>query len=189
MKIKNALYQFLIYLIIYIICTAIWVGLFHTPILSGYSVLMYKGLFFVILTGILSAILMAFAKKKWSNIGLTGKDVFVMFVGFCCFNTVFFTLIPVTVERSVSVFTLSYMESHDDHLYTQEDVRDVFVDIYVDEYQAFEKRFNEQVVSKNLVEVEPGKYQLTDNGKAIVHMFRAIAEVFDTDRRLVQPTN
>ena len=46
----------------------------------------------------------------------------MMFVIFCCVNTVLFVLVPVTVERSVSVFMLSYMEENSDQTFTQESV-------------------------------------------------------------------
>ena len=66
------------------------------------------------------------------------KDVILMFLGFCLVNMVLFTLIPVTVERSVSVFTLSYMEENP-QAYTVEEMEEVFNEKYVQEFEAFDK--------------------------------------------------
>ena len=99
---------------------------------------------------------------------------------------VFFTLIPVTVERSVSVFMLSYMDNYSDH-YTQDQIAEIFVDKYVNEYGAFEKRFDEQLTTGSIEQNADGTYSITDKGRFIVKMFRLISDVFDTDKRLVEP--
>ena len=111
----------------------------------------------------------------------------MVFVIFCCVNTVLFTLIPVTVERSVSVFMLSYMEENSDQTFTQDSVGEVFTEKYVTDYGAFEKRFVEQVATGTIEENADGSYSITERGKFIVKMFRTVAEWFDTDRRLVYP--
>jgi len=63
-----------------------FVGLFHTGILGGMDVLMYRGLVFIIITGILSGCAMAAVKKFWDFV--TVRDIIMMFVIFCCVNTV-----------------------------------------------------------------------------------------------------
>ena len=162
-----------------------FIGLFHTGLLKGMEVLMYRGIVFIIITGIIAAVVMGIVRKFWKFV--TIRDIIMMFCIFCCVNTVLFTLIPVTVERSVSVFMLSYMEENSDQTFTQESVGEVFTEKYVEEYGAFEKRFNEQLVTGTIEENPDGTYSITEKGKFIVKMFRTIAEWFDTDRRLVYP--
>ena len=174
-----------IYALIYIVCTAMFIGLFHTGILKSMDVLMYRGIVFIIITGVIAAVVMGIVRKFWKFV--TVRDIIMMFTIFCCVNTVLFTLIPVTVERSVSVFMLSYMEENSDQTFTQESVGEVFTTKYVEDYGAFEKRFNEQVETGTIVENPDGSYSITERGKFIVKMFRTIAEWFDTDRRLVYP--
>ena len=174
-----------IYALIYIVCSAMFVGLFHTGLLNGMEVLMYRGIVFIIITGIIAAVIMGIVRKFWKFV--TVRDIIMMFCIFCCVNTVLFTLIPVTVERSVSVFMLSYMEENSDQTFTQESVGEVFTQKYVEEYGAFEKRFNEQIVTGTIVENPDGTYSITEKGKFIVNMFRTVAKWFDTDRRLVYP--
>ena len=149
-----------IYALIYIVCTAMFIGLFHTGILKGMDVLMYRGIVFIIITGVIAAVVMGIVRKFWKFV--TVRDIIMMFTIFCCVNTVLFTLIPVTVERSVSVFMLSYMEENSDQTFTQESVGEVFTTKYVEDYGAFEKRFNEQVETGTIVENPDGSYSITE---------------------------
>ena len=141
-----------VYLAIYVICSVVFVGLFHTPILKGMEVLMYRGIAFIVTAGVLAMIVMFLCTKKWKEL-FDIKDVILMFLGFCSVNMVLFTLIPVTVERSVSVFTLSYMEENP-QAYTVEEMEEIFNEKYVQEFKAFDKRFKEQIVSGNVDETD-----------------------------------
>ena len=174
-----------LYVLIYLVCTALFIALFHTSFLGGLDVLMYRGAAFIIITGTVSAVIMGVIRKFWGFV--TVRDIIMMFVIFCCVNMVFLTLIPVTVERSVSVFMLSYMDENSDQTFTEESVGEVFTTKYVDDYGAFEKRFHEQVETGTIVENPDGTYSITDSGRFVVKMFRTIAEWFGTDQRLVYP--
>ena len=145
---KNVLKLIGIYALIYIIYSVIFVALFHTPLLKGMEVLMYRGIVFIIITGILSAVTMAVVRHFWNFVSI--RDIIMVFVIFCCVNMVLFTLIPVTVERSVSVFMLSYMDENSDRSFTEDDVQQIFTDKYVKDYGAFEKRFEEQIATGTL---------------------------------------
>ena len=174
-----------IYLLIYLACTALFIGLFHTGLLKNMEVLMYRGVAFIMITGVVAGVIMGIARKLWGFI--TIRDIIMMFVIFCCVNMVFLTLVPVTVERSVSVFMLSYMDENSDQTFTQESVGEVFTSKYVEDYGAFEKRFDEQVVTGTIEQNPDGTYSITERGKLVVKAFRTIAEWFDTDRQLVYP--
>lgn len=174
-----------LYALIYIVCTAAFIGLFHTSLFKDMEVLMYRGIVFLLITGVVSGVIMGIIRKFWGFV--TIRDVIMMFCIFCCVNMVFLTLIPVTVERSVSVFMLSYMQENKDQTFTEESVGEVFTTKYVEDYGAFEKRFEEQVVTGTIVQNEDGTYSITPKGEFVVEAFRTIAEWFDTDRRLVYP--
>ena len=181
----SAIKLILIYIGIYLVCSLMFVALFHTGLLKNMNVLMYRGIAFIVLTGLIAAIVMGVIKKFWKFV--TVRDIIMMFVIFCCVNTVLFTLIPVTVERSVSVFMLSYMDENSDKTFTQDSVGEIFTAKYVNDYGAFEKRFNEQVVTGTIKQNPDGTYSITDRGRLIVWGFRNCAKWFDTDRRLVYP--
>ena len=181
----SVLLLIVVYALIYAVCTAMFIGLFHTGLLKSMDVLMYRGVVFIGITGVVAAVIMGVIRKFWGFI--TVRDIIMMFVIFCCVNMVFLTLIPVTVERSVSVFMLSYMEENKDQTFTQESVGEVFTTKYVEDYGAFEKRFNEQIVTGTIVQNEDGTYSITEKGEFVVSAFRTIADWFGTDERLVYP--
>ena len=78
-----------IYVLIYLVCSALFIGLFHTGLLKDMEVLMYRGVAFIVITGGVSAVIMAIARKLWGFI--TVRDIIMMFVIFCCVNMVIFT--------------------------------------------------------------------------------------------------
>lgn len=184
-EVKKVLGLIGIYIVIYIVCTAMFVALFHTPLLANMKVLMYRGIGLLIITGIIAAVAMAVIKKFWKFI--TVRDIIMVFVIFCCVNMVIFTLVPVTVERSVSVFMLSYMDENSDQKFTKDDIGEVFTAKYVNDYGAFDKRFDEQLVTGTIVDNGDGTYTITDEGRFIVTMFRGVSKLFNTDQRLVYP--
>ncbi|MCR5205825.1 MAG: hypothetical protein K6E47_12280 [Lachnospiraceae bacterium] len=161
--------------------------LIRLPLLKGMHVLMYRGIVMIVIAGVLASLLLVLY-RKWRKITwLSAKDVVLVFILTCSINMVFFTLIPVTVERSVSVFMLSYMDKYSDRTYTQDEVAEIFIDKYVNEYEAFEKRFDEQLTTGSIEQNADGTYSITDKGRFIVKMFRFISDVFETDKRLVEP--
>ena len=174
-----------IYIAIYAVCTALFIALFHTPVLANMKVLMYRGIGLLILSGILAAVVMGIIRKFWKFI--TVRDIIMVFVIFCCVNMVLFTLIPVTVERSVSVFMLSYMDENSDQSFTKEDIGEIFTSKYVNDFGAFDKRFDEQLVTGTLIDNGDGTYTISDEGRFIVTMFRGVSKMFNTDQRLVYP--
>lgn len=184
---KEIVFTLLTYAVLYVFSFLLLILLIRIPLLKGMHVLMYRGIVMIILAGILASVLLV-VFKKWRKIEwLSAKDVVLVFILTCSINMVFFTLIPVTVERSVSVFMLSYMDTYSDRTYTEDEVAKIFVEKYVDEYGAFEKRFDEQLTIGTIVQNADGTYSITDKGRFIVKLFRLISDVFDTDERLVRP--
>lgn len=167
----------------YIIGTLLFIALFHTPILNGLNVLMYRGIILLMISCFF-VMSVLFALRKIFLKTLEIKDVLLMCLTYCCINIVLFTLIPVTVERSISVFMLSYMSDHNEIAYTENEIKEVFIQYYVDEYGAFTKRFDEQDITGTIEQTKEG-YKITEKGELLVSMFRTIAKLFNTDERLL----
>lgn len=189
---KKFLQWCLIFFVSVLVTTGIFFLLMHVGFLKGISVLMYRGIVVMLICCIIMSGVLVLL-WKFVKLPVDGKDIFIFVLGFLCANMVFFTLVPVTVERSVSVFMLSYMDHENeiskeqdlgDAVFTKADIEKVFNEKYVQEFGAFEKRFEEQVVTGTIEEKGSG-YVLTDRGRFIVGLFRAIGEIFDTDRRLL----
>ena len=187
---KKYLDTFLVYCAVIVVSTLVFVGLFHTPILKNLNVFFYRGVILLFIASVFSFCVMLFLKKNLKKLEMDVKDAFVVFFLFAGFTLGWFTLLPVTVERSASVFMLSYMDQNDEVGITSDEFGDIFYDKYITEYGAFDKRFQEQLLSGNMEEAQDGDgYVITDNGRFVVNMFRFCAELFGTEKWLVYPKN
>lgn len=184
---KEIALSILAYIVLWLISFGILILLIRSPLFSGMEVLMYRGIIMIVISG-LTAALLAFGFRKLAKAGwLDVKDYICTFIICCCVNMVFFTLVPVTVERSVSVFMLSYMDSAADNHFTEEEIKEIFVDKYVNEFGAFQKRFSEQIETGTIEDNGDGTYSITDTGRTVAGMFRLISDIYKTDERLVYP--
>ena len=61
-------------------------------------------------------------------------------------------VLPVTIDRSISVFMLTQMAAQPDHAFTPSELRSLFVDVYVERYGQIERRLEEQKVSRNVAQ-------------------------------------
>ena len=95
-------------------------------------------------------------------------------------------VLPVTIDRSISVFMLTQMAAQPDHAFTPSELRSLFVDVYVERYGQIERRLEEQKVSRNVAQARNG-FRITPQGLAFVRFARALSIVFQTDRRFVTP--
>jgi hypothetical protein len=94
-------------------------------------------------------------------------------------------IFPVTVDRSVSVFVLSYMNSHAHEALSTAEVDAGFRRIYLGHLEQIERRLEEQTASGNLIE-RGGRYTISEQGQAFMRTAEWIAWAFDTDRRLIE---
>ena len=184
---KNSIYYIIFLCVTFIISMFISILLFRTTIFSFCHVLMYRGILIILLTGIIMVvalvILLNVIRKKIASEKLFfgERDIFNVFVIYVCIHMMFFTLVPVTVERSVSVFTLSQMEEEPDDTFTKEEAENVFINKYIGINDAFGKRFDEQIVTGSIKENGDGSYTLTGRGHFIVALFRFIGKIYNAD--------
>lgn len=186
---KNILNKILQYfgclIISSIVSFVFFVLLFHTKLFSNVQVLMYRGIIFIVISAVLNIILSIIIKRMLFK-ELNGFDMFSIVVFYMSVTMVFFILVPVTVERSVSVYMLSYADESDTN-FTKSDIENSFIDIYLKDFGAFDKRFDEQIETGTIEKVNDNEYRLNDRGRFIVRLFRFIANVFNTDKKLVNP--
>ena len=178
----------LIYAVLVLFGTVMYVVCFHTPLFAGVDVFFYRGLALIFFWGVVAAALMFLAKHFiWKKL-ITWRDILLLFAGFCCVHVVIFTHLPVTAERSISVFMLGYMTDHADESFTEEQIGEIFVDRYVNEYGAFSKRFHEQAVTGTIEQDADGEgYHITKSGIALMGLYDQIAEWYGLEKRLIHP--
>ena len=187
LKLKDSFFCFLIYISLTLIGTICFILLHHTFVFKNIIVFFYRGLILLLISTIITWAFGFIISKYLSKIWFTFKDAFLAAVVFCSFTLSWYTVIPVTVERSISVYMLSYMDQANRPVSLSE-FENIFFDSYIIKYGAFKKRFNEQLQSKNMIK-ENNKYKITNAGKNIVNLFRFSAFIFGTEEWLVYPIN
>lgn len=184
---KKAVKICFIYIACMILSTACFIGLFHVSFLKPTETFFYNGCLYLCLSSVLCAILM-FAAKRLQPALIRISDIVCAFFMFSSITLGWFILIPVTADRSVSVYTLSYMDEIYPKSVTTGEMEKVFYRQYIVDFGAFDKRFREQLDTGSVEYVpEDNSYRLTEKGRSLVSQFRFFADLFGTQKKLVYP--
>ena len=194
-KWRQAFCTLLLYGAIACICTVLFVALFHIPALNRKGVFFYRGCIFIVVSSLTAMVLTILAAKLFRKLELNWKDVLLVTLVFFGFTLGYFSVGPEPVERSITVFLLSYLEEVNDQdpdaVISAEELEDAFIDGYMYRIGEFEKRYEEQRVTGNIVEKvnkegETG-FVITDRGRFFVDVFRLVSRVFNMGPELVYP--
>jgi hypothetical protein len=156
------------------------IGLLHTMGMLFFRGLLLAALTFVLLFALLAAIVPRC--PGWLDI----RDAFCAAILSVSFNICFLVVVPVTVDRSVSVFILGEMANAPNETYSPEDMSALFVKIYVDDYQQIARRLGEQALIGNIEEVQ-GRYRISARGYRFIEICKLVSWLFDGDPRFVSP--
>lgn len=159
----------------FLLGTFLFILLFHTPF-CGQLVLFYRGILFLLIVSITLGVFLCWIKMKGTR-AFDYKDILLSVVCVFCINLVFFTHLPVTADRSMSVFLLGYMNVNSSRAVSADELSRAFTDIYVVKQQALEKRFNEQIVTGTIVKESDG-YKITPRGILLMRFYGWIADIF-----------
>lgn len=162
-----------------------FVLLFRTDLASGVTILFYRGLIlllvaFVITTGAMTAL--AVLGRPW---GLHRRDALGACVFSLALNLSVFVLLPVTIDRSISVFLLGQMAARPEERFSPARAQALFESLYLGEYRQIERRLAEQTASGNLAPSGDG-YVITPQGRAFIRFSASVARLFRTDPRMVE---
>ena len=196
--------------VLFLAGSVLFISSFHTPLFAGIDVFFYRGLVLIFFWGlILAAAMLALraflnrsgtapsagtAKRhgngalfRWKGL-ITVRDALLLFTVFCCVQTVLFTHLPVTADRSISVFMLGHFADNPDRAFTESEIEDFFIQRYVKDYGAFSKRFHEQEKTGTIARVESEDgWRITENGKRLMRLYEQIARWFQLDEKLIHP--
>ncbi len=147
------------------------------------EILFYKGMFIISLGTVLTWLLMyrVLGRSFMGHINAIASIAFALV-------SVFFVLIPVSLDRSVSVFLLGYMNADSSKDYSKKDLSNAFGDIYMNKYGAIDRRVQEQLASGNIMEINEGRYVITPQGKKFIKTSTWIADAFGIDKKFLEPS-
>jgi len=167
--------RILFYIFSFLFGTIVFISLFSTPLFANIDILFYRGIILLFISCIGTALLSLFVMKKVARNKFDARDVVVTICIIFSLNLVFFTLVPVTVDRSVTVFILQ--EIGKNRNVTKEQMqKDLYTD-YIVRQKAVERRFYEQQKSGTVAKGKKG-YFLTPQGESLLSSFAVIRTLF-----------
>lgn len=182
---KKSLQKFLICLGILILFTILYFLSFNIDLSFLTTVYTYKGIFLIIIFSLLLVISLLLLKKFLLH-HLDFKDIVITILIFTSVHLFVFCMVPVTVERSFSVFMLSEMSKQDNQTLDLASTENLFIDKYVKDNSAFEKRFQEQLSTGTIIQTDSDTYQLTAKGNFIVSLFNFFDKLYNVNSPLLK---
>ena len=165
---------------------ALLVLLFKAGVLGAVGVLFYRGVLLIGVAGWLTLGGLMLALGRAGGRHLRPRDAFGATAVSLAFNLSFLVLMPVTVDRSITIFMLGQMNAHPGRAYTPQEMTALFTSVYVGEDRQIDRRLVEQSLSGD-VEDLGGRYRISARGQALIGVSRAVAWMFDGDTRFVSP--
>jgi hypothetical protein len=154
-----------------------WIGFLHQI-----SILFYRGLVLIAIGALFCFVVLVLASRKWTI--WKPRDAVSASAFACGVAVCLLIVLPVTIDRSVSVFILTRMAALPDRAFTPAEMRAIFTDVYLGRYRQIERRLEEQEISGNVARDAAG-YRITPQGLTFVRLARFLSRVFQTDPRFV----
>ncbi|WP_195282974.1 hypothetical protein [Harryflintia acetispora] len=162
--------------------------LLRTPFLAGQKAFLYRLLAITALCSIALLLVSGFIfRKKYKFFQMTFSES-VLCIGMASvFMALFFTLGPMTIERSYTIYSLADMADHGGQIYSADEIKNRFIEGYIGEANESQKRIDEQVYIGNLEETDGG-YKITEKGERLVRIFRFLESIFPVpDKNSIYP--
>jgi hypothetical protein len=161
---------FVVYLLLF------WAGLG-----GSLSILFYRGVALAIAASLITGAIAVWPARRLGDSALPIAAAALSL----SFNICFLVLLPVTVDRSVSIYLLSTVERRQDAGIDALGLQRAFIDDYVVRMGAIGRRIDEQRVSGNITVASDGTVHLTKQGRRFMALSRVVARLFRTDPRFV----
>ncbi len=155
-----------------------------SPLVRNVDILFYRGLLLCGVSAVLLALLLIAARWRWKS--LEPAWIVATVSMSLSFNLMFLIVLPVTIDRSISVFLLAEINARGASPPDTTQLEQAFVQHYVHDMRQIDRRVREQVQSGN-VTVYDGAIRLTPRGQHFLAFARILARLFRTDPRFVQP--
>lgn len=183
---KKTIIDFLVFQILaFVLGWLLYIAIIQIGIFNFVEVYFYKTILILIITGIALLIVELLLKYFWKKATFDYKDVIISFVLFMSVNMVWLSTVVVSLDRSLSVFVLSYLEQ-EDRSYSETELDEVFQNVFIEKYEMLDRRFWEQLESGNIEEDENG-YKLTNRGEGLVKIFKVVGKIYNVDERFINP--
>lgn len=154
----------------------------HIPFFTFTGIFFYDSILRVLIVAIILGAIEVIIRKR---LKFDNKDIFISVSIFMLVNLLWLLVCIISLDRSLSVFILCYMDEYQNDM-SEDDIEEVFQEIFVEKYGMLERRFDEQIKTGNII-CENGKYELTDRGRGFVKIFKTMSHIYNVDKRFTEP--
>ena len=159
---------------------------FKVGVLAQLDILFYRGLVLIALSFLLTFGLLALVLRNIPAAPVGPRDAFAAAVLSLSLNLGFLIVVPVTVDRSISIFVLGQMAAQPDRVFTADGMSDLFTRVYVGDDRQIARRLREQAVS-GTVERQGDGYRISARGRLVIGTARIVAKLFDSHAGILAP--
>lgn len=160
------------YVLTTVVFTLVLMGLFATPLFSGQKILLFRGLWLLVVATGLTRLLV-----NWYKV--SGETMLAAMIWAISLNLVFLVLFLVTLDRSITTYLLVTMSNG--NYSNTESLNNKLIEDYVINQKAIERRLNEQQ-EIGLVASDGAQVRLTKGGERLVWLMRWIKKIYGINR-------
>jgi hypothetical protein len=102
-------------------------------------------------------------------------------------NVSVLTVVPVTIDRSISIFLLGHMDENSGRALSVAELDDTFRRIYLTDLAQIDRRMLEQKATGHVEQHGEG-WRITAQGRAFVATAKTLGAMFDVDTKLLTPS-
>jgi hypothetical protein len=164
----------------------VFVSLFALEFLDDIEILFYRGILIILISCLAQFLVTRLAVRLFGLSEIFQAHAVSAMLASLCIFSVFFVVIPVSLDRSVSVFILGHMENNKNPMSKQQ-IEDIFISEYVKNYGAIDRRLGEQIKSGNITKLPDGTYEISGRGSTFIVVSRKIAKNFGVDPKFLDP--
>lgn len=185
MSIIKQIKQFLLFHVAASTCGFIlFLCLFHIRFFDFIEIYFYKGILLLFLSAIICGLLEVVLKIKLRTKKFDYRDIMSSIVIIICVNMVWLSTVIVNVDRSFSVWMLSYLDKYPSGY---EMLEEAFHKQFIEDYGMLDRRLEEQSLSNNIY-FEDGSYKLTKQGEIMVDILKSVGKLYRTNRQYYDPS-
>lgn len=122
------------------------------------------------------------------NIIKTCLSILVITSSPALFLSTFHSLYIVSLDRSLSVYVLSYLDKfYANKSFSDIDISQILSEGYFSSDQAVQRRIKEQIAMKYFIPINDSEYILSDKGKRFVRVSKFFVNFFNVNKKFTHP--
>ncbi len=182
---NRTILKLILFLIFLLLGTFVYVFSFRHLELGSNKSLLVGEITLLFLVCIAFVYLIKIVNAKYLKKIFNYQDLIIYFLILFFFNYNFYGFIPFNVSRSNTVIIMNYLNSQNSVPVTKDSILEHTNNVYFYEYDAIQKRLEEQIAIGNVIKSDKG-YVITKRGEFILNIFSKITDLYNMDQNFAR---